>query len=1537
MENSSPFAHPNNGQSIFVALRDVLAELYAEESTARVVVDDAGLDAKQIAFSSRSQTNWHNILAAAIRQARLDSLLKIALADYAANPALLAAYGQYRLWIEQGGSLEAPAALPADASVMISGDVNLKQGDFIGRDKNVRSIIAGRDVIGSLLVTGDHNQVFVGGYERLQDAYINPQSVFERVDLAHFTGREWLLAEVDAFLQNYDRGYFVIEANAGLGKTAFMAWLVTQRNYIHHFCELTPGLEGMAHALKSLAAQLVLAYELRPHGVLPSAASRPDFLYDLLVHAAQRRQSGEKIVVVVDALDEAGTPGNQNVLGLPTGLPEGVFFVISQRPSTTTLTIKDAKTICHDYRFAAESAENQADMRRFLEYAADLPEIVWALQAGEHNYTAEEFIATLLSKCRGVWIYLYFVVQEIRRGECLPLDLTALPDGMMHYYAQYWQRWRIQTKENEHAINPKWYQIYRPLLTMLAAAQEAVTIEQLLEWTKVNEPADLLRWYCEEQWRAFLIVTEQGQKRYYRLYHATLREFFAGHIEQEHSSVQPPIVKELAEATHAAHSCLVYRYLVSWGGLEDGLPGLRDPARRDLDERYGLRHLAAHLDAAGRIGELHHLLRTEWVRFEDVPYRRQGWRNWLDKLLAKQPTQQRVCYQNIWYTVREAVGQTDGYLADVRRAWNLVGKIHIAATHQDGLKREREQGGDWNSKPISLQYRYALIISSVNSLAANIMPGFLAELLKKGIWLPEQGLAYARQIPDAKERTKALTKLIPYLSTGEQEKVLEEALDIAKSIEDSVSKVEALVAVVPYCSLVKQEKVLQEVLAFAKHIEDNISKIETLVKLIPHLPTGEQTGVWQEALAIVDSIEYGFPRAKVLFWLVPHLSNIEQAKILQEILFIASNIGSDYPRIEIMVNLIPYLPTGEKESVLQEALTIAESVNDGYLCTEMLATVAPHLSVEQLQRALTIARGVRAKSIHVRIKTWANINDRYMDRESTRLTMQIVKESSSHAKALTNLASRLVELGQLRESFALVRDIKYSSDRAKMLASLAPHLSAEHLQEALAIARNLDDNSYCSGALADLASHLAQLNQLQEALTIARSIDDGPSCTEALTNLAPYLSAEHLQEALTIASRIEDNSSRTEALANLASRLAELGELQKALVVVRSIRNVFDRASAISKLASHLVKLEQPQEALLIVRNCIDIYERTIVLIDLAPHLSIEQLQDALNIAKRQRSSLSAKILTKLAPYVSAVQLQEALIIAKSIEDRSVRIEALANLAPYLSADTGEKVLQEALAIARSIGNAVDQAIELTYLAPYFLPDEQRKILQEVLDIAQNIEDNYGRAVTMVNLASRLADLKQFHEALAIIRNINDSSYIVQALRMLVPYLSVEQLQEALNIAENIEDHASCVDALVHLVPYFPSEVREKVLQQALSLTRSIKDPCHQVEALAHLATHLQAEVKEKVLQDALTITRTIGDLSSFTFALNNLAPWLLEFSQKDIDMIWTKILTILSTGTRFHLLSDVQVLMPLIARLGGSVAIVETAQAIQDVRRWWP
>lgn len=511
-------------------------------------------------------------------------------------------------------------------SISVQGD-DIRQISISGNNNQIFSI------------TGNDNQVFVGEYKRLQDAYIDPQQVFDRTGRLQFTGREWLLAEVDEFLNNNDRGYFVLEANAGLGKTAFLAWLVQERNYIHHFCELTPGVEGISAGLRNLAAQLTEAYNLKSEGVLPDAASRPDYLYTILKNAAENQkilksvwenrkkprriaeklknlksatqecEGGDKIVVVVDGLDESGALGNQNVMGLPAGLPKDVYFIVSQRPSKAKLSINDSATARVYWSLTAEQEENQADMRRFLGDVTRWPEISKALQEGKQNYTQDDFVNTLMTKCDGVWIYLYFLVEEIRRGERFPLDLDALPIGMTQYYVQFCKRWRDVDEQ-------AWDEMHLPLLSMLAATQEAVSARRLIEWTGVDIAERRLNRLLNTDWRAFLaIATGENEKSRYRFYHATLHEFFDGQLDNGHLSPEETnLVDEVAEETRKRHHHLVDRYLDAWGGWDNDLLGLKEPHLRDLDERYGLRHITHHMEQAQRIDDIHHLLRVEWKR-----------------------------------------------------------------------------------------------------------------------------------------------------------------------------------------------------------------------------------------------------------------------------------------------------------------------------------------------------------------------------------------------------------------------------------------------------------------------------------------------------------------------------------------------------------------------------------------------------------------------------------------------------------------------------------------------------------------------------------------------------------------------------------------------------------------------------------------------------------------------------------------------------------------------------------------------------------
>ena len=108
MKNNPSATQPNepmDNQTIFAALRDVLAELYPNVADARVVVDDAGLDARNIEFSTRAQTNWHNILTEAVKQNLVDSLLNVVNTRYYENRRFKAAFTRYRQCIDEGGDI----------------------------------------------------------------------------------------------------------------------------------------------------------------------------------------------------------------------------------------------------------------------------------------------------------------------------------------------------------------------------------------------------------------------------------------------------------------------------------------------------------------------------------------------------------------------------------------------------------------------------------------------------------------------------------------------------------------------------------------------------------------------------------------------------------------------------------------------------------------------------------------------------------------------------------------------------------------------------------------------------------------------------------------------------------------------------------------------------------------------------------------------------------------------------------------------------------------------------------------------------------------------------------------------------------------------------------------------------------------------------------------------------------------------------------------------------------------------------------------
>lgn len=1373
------------------------------------------------------------------------------------------------------------------------------------------------NVIGDGNVVTITKQYFTGEYERLQDAYIDPSQVFDRVDLDHFVGREWLLAEVDAFLCDHDRGYFILEAEAGLGKTTFMAWLARARGYIQHFCELAPGLEGVGAGLKSLAAQLVLTCHLsiwEAQGVLPGAATRPDYFHNLLKQAAAQRHPGEKVVLVIDALDEAGTPPTQNVLGLPRVLPVGVYVIVSQRPVPVTLQVEDAPTHRRVFPLTATSNENRADMRHFLDAATTWPGVARALQQTEH--TSEQFVTALLEKCRGLWIYLHYIIHEIEQGERW-LDLETLPDGMMQYYSRYWARWR-------DADDQAWYATYLPLLATLAAAQEAVALPRLCALAAVPEHAGLER-LLGERWRPFLAIDRAGDAVCYRLYHASLREFLDGrHDRSGLAEGEQQFTEELACATRQAHIRIASRYLATWGGMDAGLPGLQDAQVRNLDDGYGLRHLAAHLVGAGQEEDLHRLLRLERVQDEEIPDVRLGIEGWWDRLRHQRRTWTLRHYGSCWYEAHESAGTVDAYLTDVTRAWQLVeGRT---SCEQSPRVAPAAPGSSYALSPIGLQCRYALVMASINSLSSTFPPKVLAALVEKGVWPAAQGLAYARHIPKPEQQAAALVELARHLPGP----LLDEAVAVAQGIGDAQARATALVGLAPYLAEPKVGAVLREALVAAEAVRDEDVRAKTLAMLTPRLPET----LLCEALTVVRAIKDAWPRARALADLTPRLAEPERGAVLQEALLTAREIEYIVHRVWAFAAIVHGLPIPERTGVIQETLAAMQgyhrwsggSPDDPYGAMARAAALIPLVldlpDEEQRTSAMLEIEGCAWRLWQK--EEFAEALVTLLARLPSSLERQV--QWALHMTESPGLMARLVshvpgvDLWQTRWAPRRADDARLRLD---VLARLAPLLPEPLLREALAVAKAMPHDLHAR-TLIVLAPYLPE-PLLREALVTAKALPM-PFRGEAVIALSPRPLELFLRKGRSRweFQRIGDHAAEMAAFGGLAPHLAKSGNLDTAWRSARMMASTCPAAGlpALAGLLPYLPESQRSAALQEVIREGDGLSGARL------PHLDRTRLAMLLRQATRPEEMLSTIGLEIVIPYLlepeRSAALREALMLARASHFDDVRASTVMQLALHLTGplwtealsvvqaikDDGTQVrlasdlahrytwyasqlpeserkltfLRNALMAVQVIGSEKTQAQALADLAPH-LP---QTMLQEVLS-APATWGAWAQAKALTEMASRSAGSERdvaLRNALAAELTIRDEEDRAEALTELAPHLPEPErataAREALMAATAIMSHQRRARALTDLAPHLSGPDRDVALKEALSTAQAIHSEPGRAETFARLVPYLAGPQRGAVLKKALKLMQVRHLYGEQVEVLAGLAPFVTE-SKRDV------------------------------------------------------
>ncbi len=427
-----------------------------------------------------------------------------------------------------------------------------------------------------------------------------------------FTGREWLFAAIDHWLHHTNQRFFILTGEPGIGKSAIAARLIQTREDIlaYHFClawrnnTIVPGT-----IFRSLAAQL--GQRLPGYGQALANTVRAAVQVDIEVatmtggeitgvvinhlHAGNPQEElvlllGDPLVrlaapprptfILIDSLDEALTyRGEDNLVTLLTGLadlPPWVRFLCTSRPERPVLRYFEP---LQPYLLAAESAPNQADIERYI--SQRLAQETMQDRLWQANITPSMLADQVAGLAEGNFLYTKILLNDIEAGQQSLANLAARPkslDDISHAFLRCFSL-------------ADWEERYRPLLGVLAEAQEPLTETHLAHFTGLNRREVRQNLGVAQQ---FLTSgeTSSGEKRY-SLFHQSLRDYLLDAARNEDFWCDP------VEEHHKIANYYLKHYQTHWF---------------DCDH-YGLRHLPFHLSWASQDDILRQLLlQFDWLQ-----------------------------------------------------------------------------------------------------------------------------------------------------------------------------------------------------------------------------------------------------------------------------------------------------------------------------------------------------------------------------------------------------------------------------------------------------------------------------------------------------------------------------------------------------------------------------------------------------------------------------------------------------------------------------------------------------------------------------------------------------------------------------------------------------------------------------------------------------------------------------------------------------------------------------------------------------------
>jgi hypothetical protein len=895
----------------------------------------------------------------------------------------------------------------------------------------------------------------------------------------------------------------------------------------------------------------------------------------------------------------------------------------------------------------------------------------------------------------------------------------------------------------------------------------------------------------------------------------------------------------------------------------EGWPGI-------ADDGYAHEHLGWHLLKAGRTDEFHALLRQE--------------------------SAQR---RNAWYVARAALGQFNGYADNVERASGLA-----MSRSAEALLRAGE------APVLHLEARYALMRSSLSSLAGRLPIPLIHALVERSAWSAEHALAYAQRLPAAHLRIAALGAVADAAQGVDRKQATDAAVRLLVSMGS-----ELYPSVLGWlCENLAPHLERQHV---DRLLELAQGRDEILAPLLGRLcALGATAEVW---VLLKQQKSDGS-----IIWgqVAPQVPSEACEQAIQVARSLAPS-GRD-SGLHRLATRLAELGSAER------ALSLVQEIQSPHDAGRALRAIIPSLPPMLRERTLSMARGLKdpwekARTLGVLGAAW---KDEALLREALELTKHWHQDYSGAAHALLDLVPYLTEelLNAARKFYlddhhrvdfeqrAMVRMAELGKAAAALaqlepkgklkletVAQLAPYLNLSQVRSCL----TREPRRRALMKEPALLRRLAELGQVEEAVKHALVLPEEDQ-GQVVGRIASTLDVPTLKRTVEALERIGDDQWHS-ALQWLAAAFAPRTLLPGALAALPFLHDWSLRRQGVARLGRHLSKPDSQQ----VVR----------ILSALDDPLRAELLSVfALQRPAPERKSLISRALATTDFY--AILSAEGVLGDAVAEAGSETLERLVALlkeelsipivvmvSARLLALQGQA--EQALELAGSTRNEEREYVKVLASLACHLPARQRAdAISEVLRIIQGQSNPYDQVYDLGEVADSLPE-ELVREALATGLERCKPEHASSELAALACRLAtLGDLEVALEVESALprDHHARRGSIFCTVLEHSAPGKRPALAMQALEVI-SFRDD-------ARSGSHF---TRERLPQ------------------LVSLVDACLSLPARELHSIWCQALRLLSVRARSSFASDLGALAPMLWKLEGTAGIEALWEAAQDVERWWP